>query len=66
MLEDADVDMVVRGALFASVGTQGQRCTTCRRLLVHPSLYQEVLDKLKAAYQQVPVGNPLDGSFDYL
>jgi len=60
VLEDADVDMVVRGALFASVGTQGQRCTTCRRLLVHPSLYEEVLDKLKAAYQQVPVGNPLD------
>ena len=29
--EDADVDMVVRSAVFAAVGTAGQRCTTLRR-----------------------------------
>ena len=39
---DADVEMVVRSAVFASVGTAGQRCTTLRRLLVHSSLYDEV------------------------
>ena len=31
--EDADVEMVVRSVLFASVGTAGQRCTTTRRLV---------------------------------
>ena len=31
--EDADLDMVVRSVLFASVGTAGQRCTTTRRLV---------------------------------
>ena len=31
--EDADVEMVVRGVLFAAVGTAGQRCTTARRLV---------------------------------
>lgn len=31
--EDADVDMVVRSALFACAGTAGQRCTTTRRLV---------------------------------
>lgn len=33
--EDADLDMVIRGALFACVGTAGQRCTTTRRLILH-------------------------------
>ena len=37
--EDADVDMVVRAALFACVGTAGQRCTTCRRLVSAHSTY---------------------------
>ena len=33
VLDDADLDMVVRSVLFASVGTAGQRCTTTRRLV---------------------------------
>jgi len=33
--EDADINMVVRAALFACAGTAGQRCTTTRRLIVH-------------------------------
>ena len=59
---DADLDMVVRGTLFASVGTQGQRCTTARRLIVHESVYDNVLERLKKAYQQVKVGDPLEGA----
>ena len=31
--DDADIDMVVRSALFACAGTAGQRCTTTRRLV---------------------------------
>ena len=31
--EDANLEMVVRSVLFASVGTAGQRCTTTRRLV---------------------------------
>ena len=31
--DDADLEMVVRSVLFASVGTAGQRCTTTRRLV---------------------------------
>jgi len=65
VMEDADVDMVVRGTLFASVGTQGQRCTTARRLIVHESIYDTVLEKLKKAYSQVRVGDPLDEGVIY-
>jgi len=38
--EDADVNMVVRAALFACAGTAGQRCTTTRRLIVHENVRQ--------------------------
>ena len=33
--QDADLDMVVRAAIFACAGTAGQRCTTTRRLILH-------------------------------
>jgi aldehyde dehydrogenase family 7 protein A1 len=60
VLEDANLEMVVRSVLFASVGTAGQRCTTTRRLILHEKIYDEVLERLKRAYAQVPMGNPLD------
>ncbi len=57
---DADMDLVMTGALFGAVGTAGQRCTTTRRLIVQESIYPEVRDKLAAAYRQVRIGDPLD------
>lgn len=33
VMPDANLDLVVRSVLFAAVGTAGQRCTTCRRLV---------------------------------
>ena len=33
---------MVTSAVFACVGTAGQRCTTLRRLIVHEDLYDEV------------------------
>lgn len=60
-MEDANIEMVVRSTLFASVGTQGQRCTSARRLIIHESIYESVLEKLVKAYSQVCVGDPLEG-----
>ncbi|PSN46694.1 Aldehyde dehydrogenase family 7 member A1 [Blattella germanica] len=59
---DADVDLVARAAVFACVGTAGQRCTTTRRLILHAKVYDEVLTRLKASYGQVlpRIGDPLD------
>jgi len=57
---NADLDIAIRGAVFGAVGTAGQRCTTTRRLIVHESLYEAVKQKLKAAYGQLRIGNPLD------
>ncbi|HLZ68169.1 MAG TPA: aldehyde dehydrogenase family protein [Aliidongia sp.] len=56
----ADLDLAVRGILFAAVGTAGQRCTTLRRLFVHDSVYDTLVGRLKRAYGSVPVGSPLE------
>jgi len=58
--EHANLDMAIRGALFGAVGTAGQRCTTTRRLIVNEKVYTQVKEKLKKAYSQLNIGNPLD------
>src|SRR6185369_16500011 len=59
----ADLKLAVRAVTFSAVGTAGQRCTTLRRLFVHRASYAEVVKQLRAAYEGLPVGNPLsDGT----
>ncbi|MBL6645118.1 MAG: aldehyde dehydrogenase family protein [Flavobacteriales bacterium] len=57
---DADLKMVVPGTVFGAVGTCGQRCTSTRRLIIHSSIYDKVVDALKSAYSQLRIGDPLD------
>ncbi|CAN7399556.1 L-piperidine-6-carboxylate dehydrogenase [Brevundimonas sp. LjRoot202] len=54
----ADLDMAVRAIAFSAVGTCGQRCTSLRRLLVHESIADALIARLKTAYQTLPVGDP--------
>jgi aldehyde dehydrogenase (NAD+) len=59
----ADLELAVRGIAFSAVGTAGQRCTSLRRLIVHDSVRDELVDRLVKAYQSVPIGDPLaDGT----
>jgi len=58
--EDADLTLATRAILFAAVGTAGQRCTSTRRIIVHKSIAGELTERLKRAYAQVTIGNPLD------
>ncbi|XP_052183201.1 aldehyde dehydrogenase family 7 member B4 [Diospyros lotus] len=60
VMDDADIQLAVRSVLFAAVGTAGQRCTTCRRLLLHENVYRAVLDQLLEVYKQVKIGDPLE------
>ncbi len=60
--QSADLDISIVGALFGAVGTCGQRCTSTRRLIIHEDVYDEVRDKLAAAYQQLKIGSSLDES----
>ena len=58
----ADMKLAIPAIVFGAVGTAGQRCTTTRRLIVHESVYDDVLTKLITAYKQVEtkIGDPTD------
>lgn len=56
----ADLELAIRAVVFGAVGTCGQRCTTTRRLIVHHSIYDNIITKLKAIYDQLIIGNPMD------
>ncbi len=58
----ADLDLAVRGIVFSAVGTAGQRCTSLRRIIVHESIKDELVAGLKAAYETLPIGSPLESS----
>ena len=63
VMDDGDLELAVRAALFSAVGTAGQRCTSLRRLLVHRAVVDKVVSRLVEAYRQVPIGDPLvDGT----
>jgi aldehyde dehydrogenase (NAD+) len=55
----ADLDMAVRAICFSAVGTAGQRCTTLRRLIVHSSVADGLVERVKKAYATLPIGSPL-------
>ena len=47
----ADLELALRATAFAAVGTAGQRCTSVRRLIVHESIHDQVIDRLDAIYR---------------
>ncbi|MFB7508672.1 L-piperidine-6-carboxylate dehydrogenase [Streptomyces broussonetiae] len=56
----ADLDLAVPAIVFAAAGTAGQRCTTLRRLIVHRGIADTLVERLTAAYAELPIGNPFD------
>jgi aldehyde dehydrogenase (NAD+) len=60
VMDDADPDLVTRGALFAAVGTAGQRCTSLRRLILQRGISELVAKRLTDAYASVSIGDPLE------
>jgi aldehyde dehydrogenase (NAD+) len=60
VMDDANLDMVLRAVLFGAVGTAGQRCTSIRRLFLHKNIASTMTERLSAAYGQIRVGPPLE------
>jgi aldehyde dehydrogenase (NAD+) len=54
----ADLDLATRGIVFAAAGTAGQRCTTLRRLIVHETIADELVERLRKAFAKLPIGDP--------
>ncbi|HYI58561.1 MAG TPA: aldehyde dehydrogenase family protein [Microlunatus sp.] len=54
----ADLDLALRGIVFAAAGTAGQRCTTLRRLIVHSSVVDALVPRIVEAYRTLSIGSP--------
>src|SRR5437588_6001082 len=60
VMEDADVDNAVEGAVWGAFGTSGQRCTASSRLIVHKKVYKKFSQKLVERAKALRVGNGVD------
>jgi len=58
----ADMKLAVRAMTFAAAGTAGQRCTTLRRIIVHETRRDELLERMSQAYRSLNVGDPREES----
>ncbi len=62
VMEDADLDLAVDGAVWGGFGTTGQRCTAASRVVVHQAVYRDFADRFVARARALKVGNGLDES----
>lgn len=60
IMDDADLDLALEGAVWGAFGTTGQRCTATSRLIVHEKVYKEVVGRLVAQAKALVVGNGLN------
>jgi len=60
VLDDADLDEAVKGALWGGFSTSGQRCTASSRLVVDVRVADQVVERLAAGAAGLVVGDGLD------
>ncbi len=59
VLEDANLDLALEGALWGAFGTTGQRCTATSRIILHKTIAAEFTEKLVARAKALKVGDGL-------
>lgn len=59
VMDDADLDLAVDGAVWAGFGTTGQRCTAASRVILHKQVYREFTDRFVQRAKALKVGNGL-------
>lgn len=64
VMDDANLDLVVDGALWGAFGTSGQRCTATSRLIAHRAVAAELIERLADRAEKLKVGNGLDESVE--
>ena len=64
VLDDADLDLVVEGALFGAFGTSGQRCTSTSRLVVHRAVATAVVELVAKRAEALVLGDPTVATTD--
>ena len=64
VMEDADLNLALEGALWGAFGTTGQRCTATSRLILHRDIKKELTDMLVARAEKIKIGDGLDESVE--
>jgi len=64
IMDDANLDLAVEGAIWGACGTTGQRCTAASRLIVHKKVIREFTDKFVAQVKKLKLGNGLSPDTD--
>jgi len=60
VLDDANLDLALKGVLWSAFGTAGQRCTAASRIIVQESVMAEYRDRLVAHTTALRIGDGLD------
>ncbi|MEE9165078.1 MAG: aldehyde dehydrogenase family protein [Nitrospinota bacterium] len=60
VMDDADLDLAVEGALWGAFGTTGQRCTATSRLILHKKITEKFMEKLVSRAKNIKIGNGLN------
>ncbi|MBI4715611.1 MAG: aldehyde dehydrogenase family protein, partial [Nitrospirae bacterium] len=64
VMDDADLDLALEGAVWGGFGTTGQRCTAASRVIVHEAVYAKFLSKFREAASRLRLGNGLKKTTD--
>jgi alpha-ketoglutaric semialdehyde dehydrogenase len=64
VMEDANLDLAIDGAVWGAFGTTGQRCTAASRIGVHKSVYKDFVSRLVERARTLKVGNGLEPSIE--
>ncbi len=64
VMDDADVDLAVEGAVWGAFGTSGQRCTAASRIVAHKKVYKKFVEKLTERAQTLRIGNGLNAKVE--
>jgi alpha-ketoglutaric semialdehyde dehydrogenase len=64
VLDDANLDLALDGALWGAFGTTGQRCTATSRILLQKGIAAEFTEKVVARAKKLKIGNGLDESVE--
>ena len=62
VMDDANLELAVDGAVWGGFGTTGQRCTAASRVAVHKKVYGEFVEKFVDRVKKLKVGDGLDPS----
>src|SRR6202163_3115618 len=60
VMDDANLELAVEGAVWGGFGTSGQRCTAASRVAVHAKVYREFLDRFAQRVRALKIGDGLD------